>query len=285
MVEAPQTLITGAQGLLGSTLLKSFASHTTVLGLDRTAGPGIQAFDLTQDDYSPLHALKPELIVHCAALTDVDRCQTDFAQAYAINAAATWKLAHTARTLKARFVYISTDFVFDGVTGNYTEEASPNPINHYAMTKYLGELFVEKILPDALILRVAILYGKSGQAKFTNWAITQLREGRPIKVVTDQIGTPTLVDDIAVALRILLKQQATGLYHVAGADALSRYAMAQHIAQFYHFDPSLVLPVTSREFPQVAPRPLNTSLNTRKIQEAGITMSTFAEGLRKMEAS
>lgn len=245
---------------------------------------------------------KPDFVIHCAAMTDVDYCELHQEEAHLVNAKGTENLA---KHFKQGFIYISTDFVFDGEIGNYSEKDTPKPPNYYALTKYLGEKAVQENCNDYMIVRVAVLYGaSSNKKKFTNWAVDQLKAKNQIRVVTDQICTPTLIDDIASGLEKLIaihkqekqdqfrkdkshaesrKEKEHNIFHVAGSQRLSRYDMALEIADTFGFDRKLITPVTSSDFKQVARRPKDSSLDTGKIKKLGIKMSSFQEGIRKVK--
>ena len=241
---------------------------------------------------------KPDFVIHCAAMTDVDYCELHKEEAHLINAKGTESLA---KHFKQGFIYISTDFVFDGEKGNYSEKDLPKPPNHYALTKYLGEKAVQENCDDYMILRVAVLYGaSSNKKKFTNWAVDQLKGKNTIRVVTDQICTPTLIDDIASGLKRLIiikkgdeskkekkyannKRGEPNIFHVAGSQKLSRYDMALEIADTFGFDRKLIIPIKSSDLNQVAKRPKDSSLDISKIKKLGIKMSSFQEGIRKVK--
>ncbi len=241
---------------------------------------------------------KPDFVIHCAAMTDVDYCELHQEEANLVNANGTESLA---KHFKQGFIYISTDFVFDGEKGDYSEKDIPKPPNYYALTKYLGEKAVRENCDDYMIVRVAVLYGaSSNKKKFTNWAVDQLKAKNQIRVVTDQICTPTLIEDIASGLERLItirkdegskkekkyasnKTGENNIFHVAGSQKLSRYDMALEIADTFGFDRKLITPIKTSDLNQVAKRPKDSSLKIDKIKKLGIKMSSFQEGIRKVK--
>ncbi len=227
----------------------------------------------------------PDVVIHLAAMTDVDKCEIEKARAKKVNVHGTSNLIEACKKISAKIIYLSTDFVFDGKRGYYEEKDDTNPLSYYAKTKLWGEIIVEKSELDYLILRPSVLYGYNdilGRG-FVNWVINNLIEREEIRVVIDQVYTPTLIDDIANGIEVLLNRGCSGIYHLAGPQKLSRYEMALIIAKTFNFENSLIHPITASELKQKAIRPIDSSLNIEKIKREGIYMHNFIDGLKIMK--
>lgn len=250
-------LTTGAEGMVGSYV--NFGIKTDVATLDVTDQKAVK---------TAFKKYKPEIILHLAAQTDVDKCQREPVRAYKINTFGTFNIAAASREFKAKMVYISTSAVFDGKKNKpYTEKDVPNPQSVYARTKHLGEIIVRDIVPEYLILRAGWMFGGGPQKdkKFVAKIIKQL-EKPEIKAVNDIIGSPTFAKDLIEAVKTLLKEKRTGLYHIINEGVCSRYDMAQEIVKT--LKPSIkVTPVTSEYFNLAAPRGTEALISELKIMQ------------------
>lgn len=215
----------------------------------------------------------PKAVICAAGATNVDRCETEPAWAMAVNADGPAALA-AATPATSPFVYLSTEYVFDGGAtgeasrGPYTEESPPHPISAYGRSKLRGEQLVLAARPDALILRTTVVYGKDPARKnFLYYLHRELSAGNTVRIVTDQISTPTSSDDLARATLLLLDRGATGIFHVCGPDLLSRYKFAVRAAQILDLDDRLIHPITTASLNQPAPRPLAAGLCTDKLRK------------------
>jgi dTDP-4-dehydrorhamnose reductase len=267
-------VVTGASGLLGASVLRSAVElgwetvgfcHQHVI---RDPTVQVARVDLTDDSATRklLSDLRPDVIMHCAAATNVDWCEDNPKQAEAINVQASAVLAETAATLNARFVYVSTDSVFDGKRGDYGETDEPAPLNVYARSKLAGERETLRRNPSAMLVRVNI-YGWNAQNKesLAEWALRRLEEGRDVPGFTDVFFTPILVNDLVPVLFAMLQQELTGLYHVVGSERISKFEFARRVAAAFGFDPARVTPRQVRDMNLRAARPLDVSLNAEKI--------------------
>lgn len=287
-------VVTGASGLLGASLLTRAQSlGRAVTGLchrHEITIPGlrIHAVDLTdpaaiRQALTPLH---PAQIIHCAAATNVDWCEEHSGEAEAINCHAAAHLSELALELGSRFVYISTDAVFDGQRGGYSETDKPAPLNAYAKSKLRGEQEVFARNPAAVIARVNI-YGWNAQDKLSlaEWVLEKLAAGKPVPGFTDIHFTPILVNDLSDLLLRMLDCGMSGLYHVGGAEKISKFEFARRVAAAFSFDPSQVVPARVAEVGLRAKRPPDISLNTEKIRAAlGQSMPDVESGLRRFRA-
>lgn len=232
-----------------------------------------------------IRAVTPRWIIHCAAATNMDWCERNAGDCFRINSEASRLLARTARTVGARFVYISTDNVFSGECGDYTESDPTGPMNIYAKSKLAGEQGVAEELPDSLIVRTNI-YGWNMQPKesLAEWMLGRLRQSSPFLGFEDAIFSPILANDLADCLWEMMSSGLQGVFHVAGGEACSKYEFGRRMASVFALDSSLVQPSSIRDSKLLAPRPLNTSLNTDRIARAlGRSMPALQSGLERFK--
>lgn len=289
-----RVLLIGCNGLLGQKLAELFVRGSGYQLIPASIEPApVQTvlahdylrLDITsrKDVRSAVSTIAPAVIVNAAAMTNVDACEQERETAWKINVDGVENLADAARRAQAHLVHISTDYVFDGTAGPYSEDDRPEPVNYYGRTKLASENLLRGTDFPATILRTMVLYGFVGVSRpnFALWLIDNLGRKEPVRVVEDQIGNPTLVDDLAYAVLSAIELGRTGLYHVAGRDILSRYEFALRLARVFEFDESLITPVTTDALRQPAARPLKSGLITLKAEvELGLKPSTAVEGLR-----
>lgn len=263
--------ITGAGGLLGSALLAKVKGHEVYsLNNEHAPSSGIPIrLDLRNNNQvvETLKRIKPDAIVHTAALTDVDRCERDHELAKAINYDATRTIAKSARELGAFLIYISTDYVFDGKRGRYNEEDVPGPINFYGQTKLMGEQAVRELLTDYLIARTSVIYGStpsSGKVNFALWLLDSLSSGKTVNVAANQFVSPTLNTNLAEMVIECLERRVKGILHLSGASRVSRLEFALELCRIWSFNPSLINPVDTSKMNWYAPRPKDSSLDVTK---------------------
>jgi len=276
-------LVTGS-GLLGSEVIEVLGSDQGGVTGTYNSRPkeGMVRLDVTDRDNTlrTIARLRPDAIVHTAAMTNVDYCEEHREEALAANALGTKNIADAALKINSKVVYVSTDYVFDGSRGMYREDDAVNPLSFYAYTKLLGEYYVKDV-PGHVIARTSVVYGNARQ-NFVSWVRDSLRGGTAVKIFTDQYASPTLAMDCAGAIGALIKNNAAGIYHTAGGERISRYDFARKIASFYGLDDSLIEPVTAGDMRQKARRPMDSSLDVGKISTHHKMLSVM-EGLRKME--
>ncbi|MCL4359740.1 SDR family oxidoreductase [Patescibacteria group bacterium] len=280
---------TGLSGMVGSRVTEllgdryAFANLSLETGVDITDGPSLRR---------AMIASPASWVWHFAAQTDVDRAEREREEGtsgttWRVNTGATQEIARICRETGKRLLYISTDYVFDGSRPRYTEEDIPHPLGWYGVTKYEGECAVAVLGDRALILRIANPYGPHLGKKpdFVGKIREKLAKGQEISSPSDQLFMPTYIDDIARAIDSLVRNDAHGLYHVVGEDALSPYGAARCIARTFGYDESLVKETSfARYFRGRAPRPFHAVLEHDKITKFGIRMSTFEEGLKTLGA-
>ena len=262
-------LITGGSGLLGSkvaeiALEREYEVYSGYNSHKPEFGEPIK-FDLANPDsvVKAIDEVNPDVIIHSAALTDVDKCEVEKELAYKINVEGTKVVAEMARKLGSFMVYISTDYVFDGSRGMYREEDETNPINYYGYTKLLGENFCQ----DFCIARTCVIYGArpaSGKVNFVLWLINKLENGESVRIITDQFITPTLNTNLAKMVLEIAERKITGIFHLAGATRVSRFEFAKEIAKEFGLDENLIMPAKMDDINWIAKRPRDSSLDTSK---------------------
>ena len=261
--------ITGGSGLLGSKIAeialgKGYKIYTGYCHNKPELGEPVK-FDLAKDiglEIIQKKKIKPDVIIHTAALTNVDECEANKELAYELNVDGTKSVAEIANELGAFFVYVSTDYVFSGDKGMYKEEDVPNPIDYYGYTKLLGEKYCE------CIARPCVIYGAkpaSGKVNFALWIINKVRNGEEVKIVTDQFITPTLNTNLAEMLLEMAERELKGIFHTAGKERVSRYEFALRIADTFGLDKELIKPSRMEEMGWRAKRPEDSSLDTSKV--------------------
>lgn len=272
-------MICGADGKLGQRLAQDLSPQNDV-----------RAFcyvDLDIERLDPViqvvREIKPHAIINAAAFTAVDRCEDEIDAAYRANAVGVRNLAIAADSVGARLVHFSTDFVFDGERSGppYREYDTPNPLSVYGKSKLAGEREALQNCGRGLVLRLAWVYGPGGW-NFTDWVLEQAREEKEIRVVTDQIGTPTWTGDVARQVARLLEEECRGLYHSTGGGECSRYDWACEALRLAGLPTQRVIPVTSEALVQKAPRPRYSVLDNFYLRGQDLdVMRDWREALRE----
>ena len=288
-----RVLVVGSNGLLGQKvselLVRGSAHHVTVSSVEEKPARKFSSaqyirLDITssKEVKNVVSGLEPDVIINCAAMTNVDACETEREQAWRINVEAVEHLIEAARRVGARVLHVSSDYVFDGKSGPYNEDARPEPISYYGKSKLASENALRSSGIDYLIARTMILYGYAPGVKqnFALWLIQALEKGQAVRIVDDQYGNPTLADDLAHVLVSAIELERTGIYNVAGRDIVSRYEFALTLARVFGFEQRLVVPISTESLSQPAARPLKSGLITLKAEvELGFRPSTVEEGL------
>ncbi|MGA2625339.1 MAG: dTDP-4-dehydrorhamnose reductase [Bacteroidota bacterium] len=292
-----RVLIVGCNGLLGQKLSELFTlcGHFDVLLASQEEEsvfpdevlPYVR-LDITrrQDVQKVVDELEPGVIINVAAVTDVDLCEKERELAWRVNVGGVENLAYAAKLVGASVIHLSTDYVFDGKNGPYDESARPSPLGYYGKTKLASENVLRTSEIPYTLVRTMILYGTGLNVKpnFALWLIKNLSEGKPVRVVDDQIGNPTLVDDLAYAILNIVELNRTGLYHIAGRDLVSRYDYALALARIFNFDKNLITPMKTSALKQLAPRPLKSGFITLKAEtELGAKPSGIDHGLEVLK--
>jgi dTDP-4-dehydrorhamnose reductase len=288
-----RVLITGSNGLLGQQLVDLFVrcgDYNLILASRQERSvftedtlPYVQ-LDITrrQDVRNIIEEFEPEFIINAATVTEVDRCETERENAWRTNVAGVENILSAAKLTGSTLVQLSTDYIFDGKSGPYDEYARPNPPNYYGRTKLAGENLISAAGIPAVIVRTMILYGLGVNVKpnFGVWLLKNFIEDKPMRIVDDQIGNPTLVDDLAYAILQIIERNRTGVYNIAGPDLVSRYDFALAFAEVFGFNRKLITPVKTTALKQIAARPLKSGFITLKAEtDLGVKMSGVERGL------
>jgi len=292
-------LILGANGFLGSNIIqlrsknKFLYKDYSFIAADLHNNNVDKALpfyhiDITHQEevYKRIVNISPDIIVLTAAMTNVDQNEKEKRLAAKINVEGPKNVIRACKQIGSKLIFMSTDFVFDGKKkGDYTEEDIPNPISHYAKTKFDAELAIINSDIDYLICRTAVLYGWNNEKlNFITWVLKKLQDNERINIVTDQINSPTYVRNLAEIILKLTENKASGIYHTAGDDALSRYEIAIKCAEVFEHDKNLINPIGSLN--QVAIRPKNASLNITKLKRflgSELKSLSLLEGLKNMK--
>lgn len=296
MPEKLRILITGSNGLLGQKLVHALRDDEQVeliatgRGPDRTPEPlgaRYHALDITSQDEvgRVFDATRPQVVIHGAAMTNVDACETAPDECRLQNVTATRHLVEAAKRHASHFIFLSTDFIFDGANGPYREEDEPAPLSIYGHSKLEGERIVMGAgLAKWAIARTIIVYGVApglSRGNVVLWAKGALEKGQPIKVVDDQWRMPTLAEDLADGCIRIAKRGATGIYHLCGPDGMSILELVTRVGAFFQLDTSVVTPVKSDTLGQPAKRPPKTGFVIEKARrELGYAPKGFEEGLQ-----
>lgn len=285
-----RTLGTGLSGLVGSRIVELLQGKYEFENISRSEGIDIVDRDQVVQKISKSDS---QIVLHLAAKTNVDSCEEDKkdgkeGEAWRINVEGTRNIVDGCLHSNKNLVYISTDFVFDGEkdpSNGYTEEDSPNPINWYGQTKLEGENIVQ-LLPQWLIIRLSYPYrAQFAKDDFVRSIKNRLEDNKSVSAVSDQIFCPTFIDNIAQCIDLLIRHNATGIYHSVGSQSLTAYDAALKIAEIFSLDKSLISKTTRAEyFKDKAPRPFNLSLKNDKIRRFGVNMKTFEAGLIEVKS-
>jgi dTDP-4-dehydrorhamnose reductase len=270
-------LITGANGLLGQKLCLRLSSSFKVIATDLQPDSLVSVPDLSYEtldvtdirnvDFHVRH-YKPSVIINAAAYTDVDGCEIHKDRAWAINVGGVKNLTKTCQEHQIKLVQLSTDYIFDGENGPYSEDDPPNPAGFYGRTKLESEKVIQESGIDFIIVRTNVLYGfgKKVKKNFLLWLLEKLSAGEKLEIVTDQFNNPTLADNLAECILEIVQRDLSGILHIAGAEYLSRYDFAMKAAKKFGYDPALISPVTTESLGQKARRPSRGGLKVEKAQ-------------------
>lgn len=295
MPEKLRILITGSNGLLGQKLVSALRDDAEVeliatgRGDDRTPAPlgtRYHALDITSkaDVDRVFDETRPDAVIHGAAMTNVDACETDPEACRLQNITATHHLVDAAKRHISHFIFLSTDFIFDGLNGPYREDDAPAPLSIYGHSKLEGERIVMRAgLDKWAIARTIIVYGVAPGLSRSNvvlWAKSALEKGQPIKVVDDQWRMPTLAEDLADGCIRIAKRKATGIFNLSGPDGMSILELVRRVGAFFHLNSSVVTAVKSDTLGQPAKRPPRTGFVLDKARrELGYAPRGFEAGL------
>lgn len=286
-------LVTGASGLLGINLALEASREHEVFGSVNRNVIQTTAFTILQSDLTQADALRllfdqvqPDWVINCAALANLEACETEPDLAQKLNRDLPEKLAYYVARGGARLLHVSTDAVFDGTKGDYTEQDRPNPLSHYARTKYEGELAVLEANPEAIVARVNLFgWSLSGKRSLAEWFFNNLSAGNKVPGFTDVVFCPLLATDLAELFLKMMAKELRGLYHVVSSECISKDEFGHRIARQFGFDQSLIEPVSVAGANLEAVRSLNLSLIAEKIsREIGESTPNIDQGIQSFHS-
>lgn len=285
-------LVTGSNGLLGQKLTALIGQDKSVQLIATARGESVipvngeyYSLDITNasDIESVLSKVRPDVVIHTAAMTNVDQCETQKDACWKANVTAVENLVAVCEKYNIHLIHVSTDFIFDGSRGPLDENEKPAPVNYYGESKLAAEVAVQKSKLKWAILRTVLVYGITNDMSRSNivlWVKNSLEQGKTIQVVNDQWRTPTLAEDLAMGCYLAAKKKATGVYNISGKDFLSPFDIAQKTAAYFKLDNSLIKATDSTQFKQPARRPLTTGFIIDKARkELGYEPRSFDEGI------
>ena len=291
-------IVTGSNGLLGQKVTDLSIQDSEIELIATSVGPnrhnlkdGYRYEELDVLDLDRLNELvaryQPDSIIHTAAMTNVDACEAERAKCYALNVQSVKNLVDVCQKRDIQLIHLSTDFIFDGEDGPYTEEAEPNPLSYYGETKLESELILKNSSCHWAILRTIIVYGIVNDMSRSNivlWAKGALEKGEPINVVNDQWRMPTLAEDLAACCLLAVKKNASGVFNVSGKDLMSILEIVERVADHYRLNKSLIKAISAESLNQAAKRPKKTGFILDKaIVELGYSPHSFEEGMALMD--
>ncbi len=294
-------LLTGCHGLLGQKVVELCgADHCLLYGVDIHKDnyfEGLQRYEYHRLDITNregvlalVKKIRPHVIINCAGMTTINSCEIQREECWKVNVEAVGSIVKAARLYDAKVIHLSSDYIFNGEAGPYSELDRPDPICYYGKSKLAAENVIQGGGIDGTILRTTALFGNSRWLKpnFVAWLVKRLRDGVELKIVTDQITSVTITDDVAKVIEKIAYHDISGTYNVAGCEVLSKYEFAVKIAEFYNLNTRLIIPTLSSLMEQPAKRPLQGGLIIDKAQkEFGIPFANVDEALtifRQQEA-
>lgn len=288
-------LIFGSNGMLGQRAVEFYSNNKNVELLsssieDQSVNPEIEyiSCDITERTQVKkiIYDFCPDFILNAAAFTNVDLSESERENAWKLNVKAVEYIAEAARAIDAHIIHISTDYIFNGKNGPYSENDKPSPVGYYGRTKLASENAIKLNGVKNTIIRTNVLYGiaKKSRPDFVRWVVNSLRAGKEIKIVTDQINNPTFIDDLVSAINKIISFKKEGIFNIGGKEFLSRYDFTIQIADFFKLDKTLITPIKTSDLNQPARRPLKSGLLTLKAQtELDYKPVSIAESLSLMK--
>ena len=269
-------LIIGGSGFVGSNLIQYIPNdweifctyNTTPITNSQIKSYKIDLLDNPNEIINLIKNVQPHYIVDTVAFPSVDFCEEQPSIANKLHVDTTKIISTTSSKFNSKLLFLSTDAVFQGeLNKKYLETDYPNPINHYGLTKLNAEKSILTSSKRNIVLRTAVIYGANEKSRFTNWILSYLQEKKQVDPFIDQFNTPTLVDDLSLAIVKALNSEIGGLFHACGPTCINRFEFARLLANEFQLDLSLIKPVTSNEKKQLAPRPISTCLDSSKFEK------------------
>lgn len=267
-------LVIGGSGLVGTSLIQLisdsmkvyFTFNTHKYEVPKAKGFFINLLNNDESISNLIKTISPDVVVNTAAYQSVDYCEERPDMANLLHIESTKEICSACLETSSKLIHFSSNFVFDGKKGFYNEKDKPNPLSHYGKTRLEAEKIVLASSAKNVVLRTTVIYGWHRNSKFTNFVLERLNDKLSIDAFTDQYGNPTLADDLAQCIIKIISYDACGLFHAVGKSCINRYNFAQHLAEKFGYDKSLIFPTLSSEKKQIALRPINGCLDTSKIE-------------------
>ena len=279
-------LITGINGLVGSTLYELYAnsSHDIIPTSRNLEGFATTKLDITKQEEAShvFNAFKPDVVINTAAIADVDLCEVEKGLCWKTNVTAMKYLVESCKLYNSHLIHISTDYIFDGSSGPYLETDRFNPISYYGKSKLEGEKILIDSSIDYTIIRTILVYGNHTKLNIVSFVKKNLENGKPVKLVDDQHRMPTLVGDLARACNSAADKRATGIYHVSGNEMMTYYDIGLRVADYFSLDSSLITKTKTAKLNQKAKRPEVTGFVLDKaIKELDYAPTSFEKSLEE----
>lgn len=284
-------LITGINGLLSQNLVKEFSPDSTISGIDLNPGIypedlniNVECLDLNDSDALRMYVKNtaPDVLIHTAAYTNVDRAEEEHKLAFAVNANVPKVLANICLDMDIPLVHFSTDYVFNGEGGPYSESAVCDPRGRYAESKHAGEVAVLESGAKAAVIRPNVMYGHGVNLKssFVDWLIKELKHGNPVQIVDDQYNNPSYARRLAMVVRRIIEKEAWDVWHFGSKEVVSRYSFALQIADTFGLPSPLINAISTVDLKQKAPRPLRSGFICDKLEDQlGLNIMSLVDEL------
>lgn len=293
-------VVTGSNGLLGQKLIKLLIQHNEVEvyalsrgrnRMTRSKGYTYVDIDLSEEDKLKglLESIRPDFLVHTAAMTNVDACEVNKTECDRMNVRVVRHLVDVLEGMGTHLVHLSTDFVFSGLKGSlYTEDDPPDPVNYYGLSKLKSERIIEESGISFTILRTVLVYGlvdENDRSNVVLWVKNSLEQNKHINVVTDQLRMPTYAEDLAEACWLAVQTRAAGTFNVSSSELISIYELALLVADAFDLNKELIHPVETSELSLPAKRPLSTGLDLGKsVSLLKLPLRSFRDRLHDFKA-
>jgi len=280
-------LVLGASGLVGDAFVHSENSYEIIATYsnNKIQNDSFSSFKINlPQDWLKFKKLilkeKPEVVLNTMAYSNVDFCENNKEEVYELHVGITEKIVRLCTQINAKMIFLSTDYVFDGKIGNYTEEDKPNPVNFYGKTKEEAEKIVLKNSKN-LVIRTSLIYGSSDKVRFLKFVVNSLKDGKEIDAYDDIFNSATLVDELVNAILRSIEEDVNGIFHVVGSSCVSRYEFAKMIAKVFDLNESLIKSTSIKNFELDATRPIKPCLDNSKASKIlGMNFSTIEEGIK-----
>ncbi len=282
-------LVLGGSGLVGSAFIDFakndydifFSYNKNEIKIPNTKSFKINLLNDNNKIETIIKNYNPDIVLHTVAHSNLDLCETDHYITDKLHIDLTQKIANVCVSINSKLIFLSTDAVFEGqLNKRYSEEDITNPINYYGKTKLQAEKIVLDASLNNTVLRTSVIYGWHKKSRFTNWILDYLKDGKQVDPFSDQINTPTLVDDLIKVILKIMDNNISGLYHAAGKTCLNRYEFAILLAKKFSYNLTLIHPVTKIEKKQDAPRPISTCLDSSKLENIlNFSFSDISSGI------